>query len=251
LILRGEKVTLVDKISSWIKERTDEAGSEGVVLGLSGGLDSSVAAVLCKKALGERVLGLILPCESNPEDEKDVLNLADKFNIKTEKIDLGNLFNSFLEILPEKEKLARANLKPRLRMIVLYYYANNLNYLVAGCSNKSEVSVGYFTKYGDGAADILPLGELLKSEVRELAKTLDIPKEIIEKTPSAGLWEGQTDEDELGISYEELDKAIRAIEERREEKFSDPQTIEKVKRMISKSEHKRKNIPVYEEDKEG
>lgn len=238
-------MSLSTDISSWIKRKVKEAKAEGVVVGLSGGLDSSCVGALCKKALGEKVLGLILPCHSNPEDENLALFVADKFNIKIEKIVLDSPYDKYLEILPEGKKLAKANLKPRLRMLTLYYYANNLNYLVAGSGNKSELSVGYYTKYGDGAVDILPLGGLLKSEVRELAKELGIPKEIIARVPTAGLWQGQTDEEELGISYEDLDRAIIAIEKNKTADFSNSKIINKVKKMIENSEHKRITPSIY------
>ena len=238
-------MSLSTDISSWIKGKVKKANAEGVVVGLSGGLDSSCVGALCKKALGEKVLGLILPCENNPQNEKFVNLIVEKFNIKTEIIVLDSAYKKLLEILPEANKITTLNLKPRLRMITLYYYANKLNYLVAGCSNKSELTVGYFTKYGDGGVDILPLGELLKSEVRELAKDLGIPKEIITRVPTAGLWQGQTDEEELGVSYEDLDKAIIAIEEDKADDFSNPEIVNKVKKMIRSSEHKRITPSIY------
>jgi len=236
---------LVEDIVGWVKKRVKEAKAEGVVFGLSGGLDSSCVGVLCKKALDEKALGLILPCQSSPEDEDLALCLADKFNIKTERIVLDSLYDKYLEILPEGKKLAKANLKPRLRMVILYYYANNLNYLVVGSSNKSELNVGYFTKYGDSAVDLLPLGGLLKSEVRKLARDLGIPRKIITRAPTAGLWQGQTDEEELGLSYKDLDEAIIAIEEDKAKKFSNPKIINKVRKMMGDSGHKRKTPSIY------
>ncbi|MCK4307002.1 NAD(+) synthase, partial [candidate division WOR-3 bacterium] len=137
-----------------------------------------------------------------------------------------------------------ANLKPRLRMLILYYFANKLNYLVAGTGNKSELTVGYFTKYGDGGVDILPLGGLLKTQVIELAKELKIPQKIIEKVPSADLWKGQTDEGELGISYAELDKIILAIESGNSE-TTDPMVLNKLRNLMQVSEHKRLPIPIF------
>ena len=178
---------------------------------MSGGLDSSVGAVLCKLAFPDNTLGVFLPCHSSPIDLEHAYKVTHKFGIPTRLINLDSLFDTLLEILPgdgfdpATRKLAEANLKPRLRMMVLYYLANQLRYLVVGCSNKSELSVGYFTKYGDGGVDILPLGNLVKEQVRGLAHYLGIPQEIIDKPPSAGLWEGQTDEEEMGITYEQLD----------------------------------------------
>ena len=150
------------------------------------------------------------------------------------------VYDAFVYLLNEKEKgkkesykLAEANLKPRLRMITLYYFANKLNYLVAGTSNRSELKIGYFTKYGDGGADILPLGNLLKNQVKELAKYLDIPEKIINKPPSAGLWVGQTDEKEIGMSYNLLDKYLKTG------KLNNKIIEKKIQDKIIKSSHKR------------
>jgi len=236
---------LIEDITLWIRHQTTMAGAQGVVFGLSGGLDSSVVAVLCRQALGDAVRGLILPCQSDPQDEAHALLLANEVDINTEIINLSPVFDLLVSILPSGGLLSVANLKPRLRMIVLYYYANELGYLVVGSGNKSELMTGYFTKYGDGGADLLPLGGLLKTEVRELARALGIPREIIAKPPSAGLWEGQTDEGELGISYEELDAALVALQGSQAVSTSDEVT-ERVRHMVSRSYHKRSPIPVYE-----
>lgn len=246
---------LASRIRDWIRERVEEAGARGVVLGLSGGLDSSVVAVLCKQAFPDTTLGLILPCFSRNEDVAHAKLVAARFGIETKEFDLSPIFTVLLDLLEEEEEahesefnLAIANLKPRLRMICLYYFANQLNYLVVGTGNKSELSIGYFTKYGDGAADILPLGDLLKTEERKLAEALGIPEEIIEKAPSAGLWAGQTDEAEIGVSYADLDNIIGALEHSDvSERTSDyePELVERVKRMMDASRHKREAIPVF------
>ena len=232
------------EIASWIKKEVDKAGKKGIVFGLSGGIDSAVLGALSKEALGDKVLALILPCESQPEDRELALKVAEKFNIKTKEITLDSAFSELVKLDPDATKLAKANLKPRLRMIALYYFANTLDYLVAGTGNKSELVIGYFTKHGDGGVDILPMGELLKTEVRKLAKELGVPREIIERPPTAGLWKGQTDEGEIGISYEELDKAIVAICEDRT-KDIDKETLAKVNKMMEYSKHKREKIPVF------
>lgn len=233
-----------ERISSWIREQVEGAGAAGIVLGISGGIDSAVVAVLAKKAMGDHVLGLIMPCHSRPEDEGDALLVADTFGIRRERVDLSPVYDVFLKQLPEAGELCKANLKPRLRMATLYYYANKLNYLVAGTGNKSEILVGYFTKYGDGGVDLLPIGDLTKTQVRKLAEQLKIPKKIIDRPPSAGLWSGQTDEEEMNISYEDLDKIITCLEKRKQPKASKAQ-ISYVKGMIARSRHKRCTPPIF------
>ena len=234
-----------ERISTWIKERVKEAGARGVVLGISGGIDSAVTAVLAKRGLGDGVLGVIMPCHSDPTDVEHARMVADKFGIETEYVDLTPVFDCLLATLPSGDRLAVANLKPRLRMAVLYYYANSRNYLVAGTGNKSEIKIGYFTKFGDGGADILPLGDLLKSQVRELACELSVPEEIIVKSPSAGLWEGQTDEGEMGITYDELDSILLAIESG-DTAECDQEALARVRAMMAASQHKRDPIPICE-----
>ena len=229
----------VEKISEelvlWIRNRVSAAGGRGVVFGLSGGIDSSVVGVLAKKAFPDNSLGIIMPCYSNEQDRLDAIEVAEKFDIEYRIIPLNSVYDEYLKILPKEGdnlSLAQANIKPRLRMITLYYFANTFNYIVLGTGNKSELTVGYFTKYGDGGVDLLPLGDLVKSEVRELAQFFGIPNEIILKPPSAGLWKGQTDEKEMGITYEELDRYILTGE-------GDAEVVEKIKDMYRKSAHKR------------
>ena len=206
---------LTNKLSSWIKDKVIETKTKGVVFGLSGGIDSAVVAILCKKVFPKSILALIIPCFSLETDIDDALEIIKKFSIPYKIIDLSEIYNSFVSLLSDTKeekssfKLEEANIKPRLRMITLYYFANKLNYLVVGTGNKSEIMVGYSTKYGDGGVDILPLGNLLKSQVKELAKYLKVPKKIISKPPSAGLWKGQTDEKEIGVSYEQLDRYLK------------------------------------------
>jgi len=238
---------LKEQISKWVSERIEKAGAHGIVVGLSGGIDSSVTAALAKKAAANNVLGLIMPCRSSKEDEELANLLAEKIDLRTEKIDLNPVFDKFMEALPPACRGAKSNLKPRIRMTTLYYFAAKFNYLVAGTGNKSEIITGYFTKHGDSGADILPLGDLLKSEVKELAKSLDIPEEIIEREPTAGLWEGQTDEKELGLTYRDLDKAIEAIELQSAESLP-PEIFERASELIDKSKHKRQPIPIFKKE---
>lgn len=198
------------KIIAWLKTKLKSAKKSGIVVGLSGGVDSAVVSVLCRKAVGTKnVLCLILPCQSQKTDITDAKKVAKKFGLNIKTIDLTKIYENLIGILPTANKLTQANLKPRLRMLTLYYFANKLNYIVAGTGNKSELTIGYFTKYGDGGVDILPLGDLYKSEVRGLAKYLKIPEEIITKPPTAGLWTGQTDEGEIGMTYDELEYGLK------------------------------------------
>ncbi len=234
---------LAEKLVAWIRDKVLTSGRKGVVLGMSGGVDSSVAAVLCQRAFPQSVFGVLMPCYSGREDEEHALAVASKFSIPTKMVVLDSVFDTLLKVLPDESidptasQLAKANLKVRLRMLTLYYFANQLKYMVVGASNRSELSVGYFTKYGDGGADILPLGNLVKEQVRELASFLDIPQVIISKPPSAGLWQGQTDEDELGFSYDELDRYLVTGEASNELR-------ERIESMMVASAHKRLLPPV-------
>ncbi|MEM2619150.1 MAG: NAD+ synthase, partial [Candidatus Hadarchaeales archaeon] len=206
----------VRRITAFIRRKVKEANARGVVVGMSGGVDSSLVALLCARALGpKRVLGIHMPDKfTDPSDSEDVKVLSRKLKIRLEVVDLEPIVRAF-RVLPRlgESKIALGNLKARIRMAILYYYANLLGYLVVGTSNRSELRAGYFTKYGDGASDLLPLGSLYKTQVRELAKELGLPERIIQKVPSAGFWPGQTDEGELGISYEKLDGIYMRLDE--------------------------------------
>jgi NAD+ synthase len=227
------------KIISWIKKQVLESNSKGIVLGLSGGIDSCVTATLAKQAVGKkRALGLFMPCQSHPGDLKDAKVMAKKLGIRTKTIDLTPIYNSLMKLFPPAGSLAKNNLKPRLRMLTLYYFANKLNYLVSGTGNKSELMAGYFTKYGDGGCDILPIGDLFKAEVVKLAKEFGIPEHIITKPPSAGLWPGQTDEGEMGITYAELDQILWCMINKRKQVFT-KQKVKKVYSLVNRSGHKR------------
>jgi NAD+ synthase len=232
------------RIADWISEKVREAGADGAVVGLSGGVDSSAVAALAKLALGDHVLGVLMPCHSRGEDEKHAKRFAEKIGIKTEYVDLGPVFDKLLEIVPASEGMAAANVKPRLRMTTLYYFANLHNYLVLGTDNRAELMLGYFTKYGDGGVDLLPLASLYKHQVRQLAHELGVPKGIIDKPPSAGLWSGQTDEAEIGMSYDDVDKVLEGIE-KGETGGLEAAKLEKIKGMIKGSEHKRRLPDIF------
>lgn len=230
-----------EQIVNWIKEQVVAAGAKGTVVGLSGGIDSSVVAALCQEAFPDSNLGVIMPCQSDPRDATLAKELAEKLNIRYEEVDLTQTYLTLLDSVNGHgaPQMAKANIKPRLRMTTLYFYAAKNNYLVAGTGNRSELFTGYFTKYGDGGVDIEPIGGLLKSQVRELAKLLRVPESIISRPPTAGLWEGQTDEEEMQISYAELDEYILYG------KGSD--RVRKVAEQLHKSsEHKRNMPPVFE-----
>lgn len=229
------------KIVAWLQEQGRSSGKTGGLFGLSGGIDSAVVAGLARKAFGENVLGVLMPCHSDPQDAMDARKVAEALDIPITEIDLSETYDIFLRNFPEKEKLssslALANIKPRLRMITLYALAQEKDFLVCGTGNKIELAVGYFTKHGDSGVDLLPLGDLLKGEVRNLAEYLGVPREIIVKPPSAGLWQGQTDEKEMGVTYGELDNYFL------ERKVS-PEVQSFVQRAFQRSEHKRKVPPL-------
>jgi NAD+ synthase len=224
-------LAIENKIEDFIADKVRGAGAKGVILGLSGGIDSAVVAALSARAIGAKnVLALIMPSPVNKKsDVDDAKALASELGIRIEIIPIKDIMKSFSASLKPDSK-AEGNLMARVRMSLLYYNANHLNYLVVGTGNKSELSVGYFTKYGDGGCDMLPIGDLLKTEVYELARSLKIPEKIINKAPSAGLWAGQTDEAELGVTYEELDSVLSGKKG----------IYFKIQRMVNSAEHKRR-----------
>ena len=229
---------LAAHLTRWIADEVAASGGAGAVFGLSGGIDSAVVAALARRAFPHHTLGVVMPCHSDPRDAEDAAVVAHHFGVPATTVDLGPVYDLLLETLaasssdlPE-DRLATANLKPRLRMTTLYAFANELGYRVLGTGNRSELAVGYFTKYGDGGVDFLPLGSLVKEEVRDLARQLGVPERIVAKPPSAGLWADQTDEAEMGLTYEELDAYLLTSE-------ASPAVQAKVDAMHAASEHKR------------
>lgn len=209
---REEQVPLIE---SFIIHSLESSGRDGIVLGMSGGVDSALVAKLCADAVGpKRVLGLALPEGKGDADLADARAYAGQLGIPFRVIDIAP-FAAALEkgLKPAKsDRIARGNLRARSRMVVWYYVANTEHRIVMGTGNKSELLVGYFTRFGDGGADFLPIGDLYKTQVWAMARHLGVPKKIVDKVPTAGLWPGQTDEGELGISYEDLDRVLLGIE---------------------------------------
>jgi NAD+ synthase len=241
-------------------------GARGFVVGLSGGVDSAIVARLAQLAAPSEVVAVLLPCHSDPQDEQDARLVAKHFSLPTAIVDLSPTYDTLakdaqaaLQSLPPqmrasasarapapddpRVRLSLANIKARLRMTTLYFIANSLNYLVAGTGNRAELALGYFTKHGDGGADMLPIGNLHKSEVRALARELQVPSSIIERTPSAGLWAGQTDEEEMGFSYSDLE---RYLEEGPQ--GVSPALAMRIERLARLSDHKRQLPPMPDVD---
>lgn len=234
-----------ERISAWLVERVRAASASGFVVGLSGGVDSALVAALASRAVPGRVWAYALPCRSAEADVRDAALVARHLALPFATIDLAPVEDAFLAALEPAAgpagRVARGNLRARLRMAALNHLAAERRALVLGTGNASELYVGYFTKWGDGGVDLLPIGHLVKREVRLLARTLGLPAAIVERTPTAGLWEGQTDEGELGFRYEELDAYIR------EGPAAVPADVaERIRALHEASAHKRAMPPVPE-----
>ena len=242
-MLNGNIEKVVSHAVEWLEENVKKANTSGVVVGNSGGVDSAVVLALSKKAFPDSTLGVIMPCYSNETDKKHAQKVAEKFEVETEVVDLASTYDEMLSKVKYTDTapdLALANIKPRLRMTTLYYYAQTLGRLVIGTSNKSELIVGYFTKYGDGGSDLLPLGEMTKYEVWELANYLGVPDEVINKPPTAGLLGSTPDEKEMGFTYEELEKYLKG----KKNEIS-PEIVDKINRLYKANEHKRNLPPAF------
>jgi len=232
------------RVEQMIRHAYWQTGCKGIVVGLSGGIDSAVAAVFCCRAVGpENVLGLLMPSSvSNPDDLRDAADLCNRFKIPHEVVSIDPMLEGFRTVPGFIETpYLLGNLMARIRMVTLYYYANRDHRIVCGTSNRSEYMLGYSTKYGDSAADIQPLLHLYKADIYVAARELGIPEPIISKTPSAGLWAGQSDEKEIGLSYAEIDSALQALE-KNTWKANNP-TEERVLALVIKSGHKRMTAP--------
>lgn len=227
------------EIEKFLKDYLASSKMDGYVLGLSGGIDSSLVAAIARKAVGkDKLFCYAIDIESNPKDILDATKVAKELDVNLKVIDLTDTYHSYLNNLKGEDfiRLTKSNLKVRMRMVALFAFAQEKRSLVLGTDNADERYVGYFTKYGDGAADLLPIVHLTKKEVREAAKMYGLSDELVYRTPSAGLFEGQTDEGEMGIKYDDLDDYLigRQIDEKSKER------IEYLHRI---SEHKRIPIP--------
>jgi NAD+ synthase len=242
------------RITRFVKEYVEKARADGIIIGLSGGVDSNTIAALSSLSIGgDRVFGLLLPEREtfNQKDINDAMSVAEKFKLKTQTCDITPVLESFYSTIPifdQADRLCKGNIKARTRMILLYYYANKLNRIVCGSSDKSETMMGYFTKWGDVAADISPIMDLYKTQVRKLAEHLGIPAELAAKPATPALWPNQFAETELGIQYETLDLILFGLEhfmdteEIAEQLKLDNSVVEKIKMKWLSAEHKRRML---------
>ena len=239
-------INLLEPIIKWIQEQVSWANAQGVIVGLSGGVDSALVAYLAKRAFPQNSLALLLPIgSSRPQDKIDALAVANYLKLDYQEIDLTLAYNLIAQPLVkqiEQQPLIGGNIQARLRMLHLYALAQSKNYLVLGTDNKAEYDLGYFTKYGDGACDLLPISHLFKSQVYALAKAVGIPESVLTKAPSAGFWSDQADEIELGFSYNDYEAYCH-------NQLVDLETKTKIERQINLTNHKRQPIPRFGIDK--
>jgi NAD+ synthase len=242
--------TIKNDLVSFIRRKVQEAGACGAVIGFSGGIDSTLTAYLAVEALGaDKVMGLLLPEKgiTSEQDIDDAREVADILCIDHKVIDISKVLSSFSSVIPDYDKnnfLASGNLKARTRMCILYYHANLMRRMVVGTGNKTELLLGYFTKYGDGGVDIEPIGCLYKTQVRAISRHIGVPVHIIDKTPTAGLWPGQTDEGELGVTYEVADQILtKLVDEKKEiseiKNMFPALQVDRLASLLKANEHKR------------
>ena len=238
--MRDYKKEFKDRVK-WIKKILKESHASGIVYGNSGGKDSALVGILCKAAC-DNTLGVLMPCSSKRnfgEDTEDAKAVAEKFGIETNTVDLTDVRKSMVEVLLEQiSESSLTNIAPRLRMTTLYAIAQSKGMLVAGTGNRDEIYVGYYTKWGDGSSDFNPIADLTVGEIYEFLTYLKAPENIIKKAPSAGLFEGQTDEGEMGIKYSDIDKYLLTGE-------GSADVIKKIEKMHAASEHKRIGVKMY------
>jgi NAD+ synthase len=254
-IKNQDYASITETIEKFLSEQIEKHHTKGVILGLSGGIDSAVLAYICKRKLKEKTLAIIMPDTSiTPTETEDALKMISLTGIEHKLIDIKPIVNEYSMYLEPNEK-SRGNLRARVRTNILYYYANSKNYLVLGSSDKSEHLIGYFTKFGDGAADLTPIISLYKLQIREIAKYLGVPDNIISKKSSPHLWKDHEAEEELGVSYEEIDSILYCLVEKKlsvDETVKITQieksTIEKIYEFNRYSEHK--ILPTQKPDSE-
>jgi NAD+ synthase len=250
-LLQQDYNNISHKIEKFLSAYVSKSSAKGLVIGLSGGLDSSVVLKLSVNALGQsNVLGLVMPSDTTPQEDTDhAIDLARDLGIRYHLIDIYPIIQKFEEVLPV-DKEARGNLMARIRMSLLYYYAGISGYLVAGTSDKSEIQIGYFSKFGDGAADIVPIAILYKTQVRVLAQYLGIPTIIVQKKSSPRLWENHLAEEEIGMDYELIDPILYLLVDKKIQPRNAARKlgvsanyIYKIQYMIESSAHKRRPPP--------
>ncbi|QLH09052.1 NAD+ synthase [Candidatus Nitrosotenuis sp. DW1] len=246
-ITNQDYAKIQSNVESFLRESIAKAGASGLVFGLSGGIDSAVVAHICAKSFKEKSLALLMPDSrvSPKEETEDALQIVDKLGLDYKIIDISLIHSQFANIVEPEEK-SLGNLRARIRATLLYYHANLKNYLVIGSSDKSEQLIGYFTKFGDGSADVLPIASLYKTQIRLLAKHLGVKESIIQKKSSPHLWKGHIAEDEIGASYEEIDSILycmtdknMSLDDIQRTTQIDSDKIEKIHQLYKKSEHKR------------
>ncbi|WP_426461517.1 NAD(+) synthase [Mycoplasma hafezii] len=231
-------------IETFLQNKVTEAHANGVVVGISGGIDSALVYAIAKRVFKDKVTAVVMPViKMTDNDLYHISELEQAFNDKFITVDLTNAFHAMQEATKVTNPLSIANIKPRLRMTTLYAIAQDKNALVLGTDNADEVHIGYFTKFGDGGADLLPISQLTKGEVRFLASLLNVPDSILNKKPSAGLWEGQTDEDELGFTYADLDFYLNHLDQPEQiNKYLSSDTISKIEHKHKITQHKRDTV---------
>ena len=237
----------INRIQNKIEKKILETKTDGVIFGLSGGIDSAVIAYLCNNAIKDKTLAIIMPdSKISPESEtNDAIQIVDKLGINYKLLDINLIHKEYSKVLEPNDK-ALGNLRARIRMNILYYYGNAKNLLVLGSSDKSEFNIGYFTKFGDGAADVLPIASLYKTQIREMARHLDISNSIIEKKSSPHLWPNHEAEHEIGATYEEIDTILYSIlelkfpiDEISKSTKINEEKVQKIYQLYKKSKHKR------------
>ena len=246
-ILRQDYAKIQQNIESFLKNQVSQKKANGVVFGLSGGIDSTTIACLCSKVFKKNALALVMPdsAVSPSSDTGDALKIIGEIEIDYKLIDINTIHKRYSNYL-EPGELALGNLRARIRSNIIYYYANLKNLLVLGTSDKSEYLIGYFTKFGDGSADMLPIVSLYKTQLRELAKIIGVPNNIIIKKSSPNLWKGHNAEDEIGVSYEEIDSVLYCLVDKKlsvdeiiQKTEISRKSVEKIYQMYQKSKHKR------------